>query len=278
MFKTFTIQKDLFDTRVISMPLQSLLRDKKDNNYNEIKKAFESLRQKSIVYELTDENNMPMTYHCGIINSFIISKYSGVCSFQISPLIWEVIFNFSRGYRKIEIEMAMSFKSVYTMRIYELISGKTESITYNIEDLKKMFSLEDKYKQVSDFVKRVIKIAKEELDEKSYISFVYQVNKDGKNHKSITFTPIKISKNMDNDLKTKSVSIHWSLERPEIHYLENNFGFTIKEISSNINVFKKYKDNNDLLVFLGKIKRKALSVENPKGYVINALKKELNVV
>ena len=63
---------------------------------------------------------------------------------------------------------------------------------------------------------------------------------------------------MSNELKTKSVSIHWTLERPEILYLENNFGFTIKEISSNINLFKAFKEHKDLLEFLGKIKRKEL--------------------
>ena len=60
----------------------------------------------------------------------------------------------------------MQFKSVYSMRFYELLSGQTNPLKYSIEEFRKMFSLEKKFKAVADIERYVLEVAQKELDEK----------------------------------------------------------------------------------------------------------------
>ncbi|KDS44870.1 initiator Replication family protein, partial [Parabacteroides distasonis str. 3776 Po2 i] len=39
----------------------------------------------------------------------------------------------------------MKFKSVYSMRFYELLSGQKTKLIYQLEQLKEMFKVQDKY-------------------------------------------------------------------------------------------------------------------------------------
>jgi plasmid replication initiation protein len=43
----------------------------------------------------------------------------------------------------------MSFKSVYSMRMYELMSGQTAPLYQSFEELKERFKLKGKYKPFS---------------------------------------------------------------------------------------------------------------------------------
>lgn len=166
------------------------MRDEKDTNYNEVKKALKSLRNKDFEYEDATEWGV-----YGIIEKPKIKKYDSVVKLIITPLLMEAFFNFAKGYRKYELKTAMEFDSIYTMRFYELLSGQERPLSFLIEELKKMFRIEDKYKQINDFIKRVIEPAKKELSEKAPYSFEYKINKQGKKYHSITFHPFKIPTN-----------------------------------------------------------------------------------
>ena len=54
----------------------------------------------------------------------------------------------------------MQFKSVYSMRMYELMSGQKRPLEFTFEDLKMRFGVKDKYKLVGHFKTRVLDIAK----------------------------------------------------------------------------------------------------------------------
>ncbi len=83
--------------------------------------------------------------------------------------IYEALQNFSEGFRKFELKTAMEFDTIYAMRFYELLSGKTDPITYSIDNLKIMFQLENKYKLTTDFIRRVIEPAQKGLAEKDSV-------------------------------------------------------------------------------------------------------------
>lgn len=75
--------------------------------------------------------------------------------------MWRCILDFGSGYRKYELETAMSFKSVYSMRMYELLSGQKTPLSFNVEDLLERFKLAGKYKRISTFEEKVLEVAKE---------------------------------------------------------------------------------------------------------------------
>lgn len=272
------IEHDLFGLVNITLPIRDLLNNGDDKNYKRIKDALLRLKNKSFEYE--DEE---IWQSISIIAFPDIKKRSSTVSFTIHPKIWDCILDFSKGFRKYELQTAMSFESVYSMRFYELLSGQKYPLTYSFEDLKSRFQAEGKYKQVNDFIKRVIDPAKKELDEKSPYTFEYKINKTGRKFTSITFFPVYQPKHRDSDLEKKNlqkqISPYWDLPKNTIAYLKHNFEFTTMEIKQNIDLFKIAQNKiDDFIAFMSQVQVKASRAQNPKGYLIGAIKKELNTI
>jgi plasmid replication initiation protein len=268
------IQKNILGDNIVTLPIKSFLLGDEDKNHGRIKKALLSLRGKT--FEIEDDKKWKAV---GIIEKPSISKEGKTVTFEIQQEIYDAILNFAKGYRKYELKTAMSFNSIYTMRFYELFSGQTKPITYSIDHLKIMFKLVDKYPRTNDFIKRVILSAQKELKEKSPYSFEFEPNK-GTKIISLTFYPIKVPENVDVELEkkrlSKKVSLHWEFPTHVLNYLIENFHFTETELKNNIDLFKKALEKKDLLYEISILKPKALSAKNPKGYVINALKKMMD--
>jgi plasmid replication initiation protein len=131
---------------MITLPTSSILLNG-DKHYNRIKKAFLSLMHKEVIYSNDKEWEA-----ISLISKAKISKYEHTIRFNPHQEIYKVLLNISKGYRKYELKTAMTFKSIYSIRFYELFSGKHDSITYGIENLKYMFQLENKYKQIRQFI------------------------------------------------------------------------------------------------------------------------------
>lgn len=161
--------------REITLPTASILRNEKDENYTIAKKAFLSLCEKVVIYE--DADYWTATQ---IIAKPKISKKEGTVTFLVFDEIWNCILDFTKGYRKYELAIAMKFKSVYAMRFYELMSGQKKPLFVLLEGpdgLRERFCLQGKYERVNDFKRYVIDVAKKELDEHSPYSFVAKEEK-----------------------------------------------------------------------------------------------------
>jgi plasmid replication initiation protein len=158
------IEHDLFSCVNITMPIACLLNGEEDKNYARVKEALQSLQRKIFEYE-DDE----IWQSISIIALPYIRKRSSVLSFQVHPRVWDCILDFSKGYRKYELKAAMSFKSQFSMRFYELLSNQKSPLTYSVIQLKEMFCVADKYERINDFIRYVVEAAKKELDEVSHI-------------------------------------------------------------------------------------------------------------
>lgn len=272
----YTIHENMFThNRVFTIPISVLANDGDYTNYEYIKRALHDLRNKSFEYK--DSNHWGVY---GIIEMPKIQRYSDLVEFTITPLLWDAFLDFSKGFRKYELMTAISLRSVYSMRFYELISGKTQAITYTIKDLRDMFSLGDKYQRINSFISRVIDSAKNELDSVSPYSFTYKVNKRGRSYHSITFYPVYIPSNRDDSLESqdlsKKVSLSWDLDKNVIDYLKHSFEFTSSEIKQHIDLFKRASSLiPDFIGFLSTVAPRANRVNSPKGYLINSVRSEI---
>jgi len=265
---------ELYD---ITMPLDAFLCGENDNNYERAKEALESLSKKSFHYE--DERVwrvLPMI----LIPK--IQKYEGTVSFRMHEDIYDALLDFSKGFRKFELQTTFSFDSVYAMRFYELFSNQRTPLTFSIENLKIMFGVENEYEKTNDFIRKVIVSAKKVLDQKSPYSFEFTPLKTGKKITGIKFYPLYIPKNVDEEFETyrlkKMLSPSWSVERQYLQYLKEHYLFSTPEIRNNIDLFRSaQKKIPDLLMFLSEVKAGANRARNPKGYLINALRKKMNI-
>lgn len=273
----FRINNLLYEEmKEVEMPIAAFLKDENDENYKRAKQALFDLNNKIMEYE-DDEIWKPMR----IIEMPKLVK-KGSVKFVLHKEIYDSLLNFSKGFRRFELKTAMEFESVYAMRFYELLSGKSEPITYSVDDLKIMFHLEDKYKQINDFLKRVIIPAQKELSEKAAFSFTFTPVKHGKKVISLTFFPYQIPDNMDENLERKrlerELSLRWSLDKMYVDYLKQNYLFENEEIRNNLDTFKKAAGSMDLMNFLAQKRRVAAQKKSPKGWIIGAIKKELKKI
>ena len=273
------IDEDLFKDREYSFDIKSILGDDEDNNYDRIIKAFHSLQDRFIQFGDGEGGSVRLSF----IERVYAKKRSGIVKFRMSELMYKAFADYSQGFRKYEFGLTMSFDSVYSIRFYELMSGQKKPLTYTIDDLKKMFSLGDKYKRPSYFVKRVIEPAQAELNEKSPYTFSFKLNKKGRSFHSITFTPIfqpqYASEEAEKHELAKKVGSSAYLSRTERTYLNEHFQMSPKQIKNNHDTFfnAKKKHGDFLLNFFDKVRINAHrnNATNKIGYLISALKKDL---
>lgn len=284
---TYRVEKSLWGDVRVKMPISAILRKGDEANHPEAKRQLKKLVGLPLEYEAPNGDWICTT----LISKVIFSKSTGEATLTIQPEIWEAILDFSKGFRRFEIEKALDLRSAYSMRLYQLISGQERPLSYNLVALKKMLGVEKKYARPADFIKRVIQPAKEELDKVSPYTFDFKPVTEKKSARGketitgITFIPYFQPKNRDQELEQKQdfgklkrkypgvVSLPKSLE----NYLTHTAGFTMTGIKNNselllqaINHITDFEE-----VVLRNIVGRSREAKNPQGYIIKAIKSEL---
>jgi len=276
----YRLDEQLIDLFAVQMPISALFQNENDTHYSRIKEALRSLARKYIQYE-----DKTVWKEYPIIGYPEIAKNTGMLKFNIHKDIYNILLDFTKGFKIYELKTAFEFNSVYTMRFYELFSKQRTPLIFSIDHLKKMFGVEEKYKKPNDFIRKVIESAKKELDEKSPYSFTFTPLKTGRMITSIRFHPYSIRENADaefiqiqGEADKRKYGATFQLEKQILEYLRDQYEFSNKEINNNITLFEQAQKNvPDLLFFLSEIKAGALRANNPKGYVINALRQKMKI-
>lgn len=184
-----------------------------------------------------------------------------------------------------DVDVMCELSSTYAMRLYELVSrrsGTQHTISKTFDDLKRMLCLEDKYKDPHNFDMKVMDIAKRELDEKSPYTFTYVRERNLNGDWSYRISPIYQPQynRMDTEGRAlrRRVSLCFCLPDDVKKFLldtRSGFGFTYKEVQRNLDTFTtfmKIKSFNPRQVLVS-LYEKSADKENPKGWLIGALRK-----
>lgn len=267
----------------IEIPLNLILQDENESNYAIVKRSAKAMTGKVIDY--TDADG---TY-CVIspIISVKIPRYSPTMQVEVHRDMWNAILDYRKGWRKFDINTALSLKSVYSIKLYELISLHFDYKTYKVDDLKDFFGVKDKYKETKDFIRRVLDPVKKELDESSPWSFDYDIHRvsDKPQSKIIGFT-IKPYPNgaraVEMDRKASARKLHLSDYVPNRQirsYLLDSIGFTQEELLSEKTrrmLAIACEVLPDMIDILAQVRAKSRDKKNPKGWIINALHGKLD--
>lgn len=279
--------------REITMPIADILKDEKDENYTIAKKAFKSLATKGLEYE--DEN---IWVFINIIAAPKFDKKSGTAKFSVFDEIWQCLLNFSRGFRKYELNTIMAFKSVYAMRMYELMSGQKTPLTFvndSFESLCDRFKLPKTMRATQAFETKVLDIAKTELDESAPYSFTYKretIRSRGRNGEKVigyTFYPVEMPQNRDQKLekarlasKVSNIDSRLGMLNPQASNFLHHLGFSQEEINAlkNKTLFvdaQKQLGADGMIDALEQIRQSALRSKQTvgNGYYINGLRRYL---
>lgn len=270
----YRIEHGLGDFLKIELPVSDFLTDDDDKNHTRIKAALKSLHQKTFTYR--DEE----VWECmSIISNPRIKLHSSRVSFIVNSKVWDVLLDFSRGFSRYDLEVAFLLESSYAMRLYEMLAGQEEPITYTIEALRKAFCLEDKYAMTKDFIRRVIESAKNELDMKSPVSFTYTPIKEGRKIVRLLFVPVKHPANRTPQMFMKQTVRKYGtagqLSCDEYRFLRE-IGFTETGIRNNFPLLMECQKSLDLVYELALIKGKSRNKKNPCGWCIRTLKGKLS--
>lgn len=258
---------------IISVPIDLILQDDDSSNIFAVRKAAKDFIGRVIEYQAADGSWVVFSP----IITATIPRYGSEVQLQVHKLFWEAILDYRSGYRKLDVKRAIALKSVYAIRFYELFSGKTEPIIYSVAKLKEMFAIKDKYKQVNDFVRKVIEPAKRELDAAAPYSFDFEPVKEGRKIIAFKFTPLHYPQRENEDAEVRDLqrklSLSWDIRDRHVRdYLKDSIGFTEVEIRNNIEVFRRASELlPDLLSELALLKGKSRDKNNPKGWIIRAL-------
>lgn len=227
-----------------TMPIKNFMSPKAKSNssgkdYEEIYEGFKSLNDKKIQFKWKGGFTIG-----AIVNRADWNEKEGTITFEIHKWVWQAAVDYTHGRTKaLDIVIAMSFTSPYTMRFFELLKGfyTKGCFSYSLEELREMFGCQDKYPAVYDFKRYVIDPAKKELDESSPLTFVYERNPErGKVIKGFKFTIIKQIKNTENDTLVEEHPFEAYL--PEVKmWLKNKLGFKEKQLRGNAKTFYEFQ-------------------------------------
>ena len=151
-------QKDLFNDLVVFLKMDDL--KKADSNTSRVYDAAKRMRAKTI--EINNDEEWICT---GFINYAKHKKNSGLLEIGVSKEILPQLVELTRCFTSFELTVAITLKSTYTQRLYELCSQwkKTGYALYPLEKLRTMLHCDDKFKTFGEFRRGVLDMAQKEL-------------------------------------------------------------------------------------------------------------------
>lgn len=261
----------------VTIPAGLLMGDG-EASMEDAKKAFELAKKTFITYNEHHEK------HINIIAmpEYYIRDKRAFVSFIIHRDLWQVMLNFSRGYRLIKIDEFMRLSSVYAVIFYILVSNQTTAMEYRITTLKAITGTMDKraYARSWNFIEKVVKSAQKELTEKTSTTFDIETTRSGRGgaYSSIWIIPRKTAEQAghrdDGRRSTEIEKQRIRLTDAVIEYLQQSFQMTPKEIECIEADLQRVGDEFDQLNYIGNMKTQMLrrKIANKKGYLYEALR------
>lgn len=202
-------QRDLFDNLTIKMTTSNLL--KTGGKSKDVKKALKTLRTRSFEYDnrLDEEDPNYHWFETGFINYGDWDKNTGQVEIEVSKKILPFFVELTKRYTEYSLTVAMSLRSKWSQRMYEMCSQWKSSGGFNIdiEEIRKRFKIEDKYSRYATLKGKILDVAHKELKDlyengQCDLYFEYSEVKTGRSVKSLRVKVISSSEqemNLTND-------------------------------------------------------------------------------
>lgn len=261
-----------YDNVRITIPVKYVLSDG-SQHYEHVYDAARSLNTR--IFEFEDDEKK--TWHVtSLIYNVSLKRRSGLLTFYVSRVFFDVLYDFSRGYCQYDLETVLSLPSPAAIRFYVLLNGQHNTIYYGVNTLKAMFGVADKYAQTADFIKKIVDPAKKALDEAGCNTFTYERIKQGQKVVQLAFTPVRKQEQAQAALLARiPVSMLLPADIQKILTLEA--GFTLKELQAHKALWDKLSKHPNAVDVLDVILERTRRLRKEKGYIINALRSELGI-
>ena len=159
--------------------------------YAQVRDSIDAFMSRIIEVRKPNKNILRSTFFSS--SEYINGK--GIIEIGLDPKIRPYFFDLKKHFTTFQLDMALSVKSKFSKRLYEMLSQHKDLDKWTVEItlLKEMLSIinpktgKDTYAKWSLFEQRVLKVAQNELKENTNISFKYKAEKTGRKFTHITF-------------------------------------------------------------------------------------------
>lgn len=242
------------------------------NHYEDVRTAAKSLMKK--VFEHYDSATNRYRAAC-LIDDVIITPGEGKIIFSVSPWVMQAILDFSKGFSRYDLHIALQLPTSNAVRFYMLFCGQLHPVLYPIEFLKITLGVQDKYTQTKDFINKVVEASRLQLDRVGANSFTYSRVWQGHKVTGLHFFPAKHETPSNNEVVAKGTLGAFCPVALK-SYLQTQCQFTPKELSAHKDLLMQFGDletwPDDLQYIIENQRKKRAG----KGYVINAMKNVVN--
>lgn len=170
-------------------------------SFSTLKKVCQDLIEKSIAIKDNEE-----TEEFDVIAPFrriTVTKESSNIRAVLDRDIAKIFYEIKKGYSKIDYQSALALESKYAQKLYEIFSMKINGFDddetavwfTNIDELKEMLNIQNKYAQGSHFRQRVLEIAQKEINENTDLEIIFELKKKGRSLHDIDFYIKRKTKN-----------------------------------------------------------------------------------
>jgi plasmid replication initiation protein len=248
------------------------------DNYGELRTALLQLEDKKYFIETED-----FELRTRLILQSKFKKRSEYIEIVINTDLFDVLLDLKKGYTLYQTKVALSFTSIYAMKLYELIAKWRNAPKFyiDIDELRRMTDTHGKYMQVADFKKNVLDVARAQLNASDVtdLRFKYTEKKFGKRITGFDITLIKTENSHDHiEVTTPPPSLRWDFRKDLIdnfaHYGIVAKGETAKTIKAYQAKFGEHRLAQDLENF-AKLAEKNNARIVP-AYIMSCFKKGLN--
>lgn len=158
-------------------------------NYTILRDATKKLVGR--VYEIWDKDKegRKVLTQTALLSSAKYVEGTGTVQVTISKEIKPYLMDLAKGFTVYSLDYALSLKSVYSQRMYELLSRYKDLGVWqcDVDELKYILKLEDKYDGYGMFKKKVLDVARKELKEKTDLSFTIKEVKQSRKVAKLIF-------------------------------------------------------------------------------------------
>lgn len=183
------IQTDLFGHPEVTLKASEIAQG---NSKHYVLNQLKELRKKDIEFAYINQKGQTEDVTTGIISTVRNIRDTDYIMVEISTWAIPFLLYWGKGvggtiYQK---AIAVKLQGIYAKRLYKICSRWQDQggTSMSLEEFRKIFKLENKYKQPSDLKKRVLDRAQKELKQKADLYFEYSLEKiQSRSYNHITF-------------------------------------------------------------------------------------------
>ena len=264
-------QLSVDDNVKVTLSLRDIMcEDTKAKHYEYVREAFSSLLSRKVEFWDADKK---VWYGSSVIYNCSVVKASGKATFYVSRVFLCALLDFTKGYCQYDLEIALSLKSPYSVRLFMLLCNQSHPVEFSIDQLKRMLCQDSNtYQQSADFIKRVVEPSRKELDAKGCNSFTITKISGGYNKTvALMFHPVK---RKQADTLRAQVSTARIIDRHLWIILSSQAGFSYRELSAHKKLWESFQKVPDCLSIALDIVGRARAANKAKGWIIQAIRAE----